>query len=338
MANSIFSPSPREDGRVCAASAVLACLLLVAACKSGGSGGDSGIDGSSGGGRLTLAITDAPIDSALHVFVEFTAVTVKSADGEAVRFEFDDPVSVDLLAQRDGKSVVLLDEEWVGVGDFEWVRLGLNLDGELDTYLIATDGGVHELRVPSGTETGLKVVHAFTVVASGPTELLLDFDLRQSVVEAPSGHFLLKPVVRVVEAGVRAPGDGDEDPEQPPEDEPGRIDVTATGTYVAAHQCGVAPGLQAVYIYEGGGVTPDDVDTTDETDVDPLKVLVLTDDDGDGIHSGSAAFLPAGTYTASYVCDPELDDPEDGDVLTYADTIDVVVPSGSVGRYDLPLP
>lgn len=337
MAGLISFPSPREHGRLCAAAALFTCLLFVAGCKGGGSGGGSGAEGNEGGdggGRLTLAVTDAPVDSALHVFVEFTAVTVKPTDGDAVRFAFDDPISVDLLAQRDGKSVILLDEQWIGVGDFEWVRLGLNLDGELDTYLVAIDGGVHELRVPSGAQTGLKVVRAFTVTASEPTELLLDFDLRQSVVEAPPGRFMLKPVVRVVEASVRDPGDDDGEPEEPPEDEPGRIDAIATGTYVSSHQCGDAPGLQAVYIYQGSGVTPDDVDTTDDSNIDPLKVLVLTDEDGDGTYSGSAAFLPAATYTVSYVCDPERDDPEGDDALTYADTVDVVVPPGSVGLYE----
>lgn len=341
MASSIALPSPRENGRLRTAAAVLACLLLFPACTGGGSAGDSGGGGDGGsddGGRLTLLVTDAPIDSALNVFVEFTAVSVKPADGEALRFAFDDPLSVDLLAQRDGKSVILLDEEWVGVGDFEWLRLELNLDGDLDTYLVATDGGVHELSVPSAARTGLKIVRAFTVDASGPTELLLDFDLRQSVIEAAPGHFQLKPVVRVVETSALDPGDDGGDPEQPPEEEPGRIDAMASGTYVAAHQCGEAPELQAAYIYEGGGITPRDVDTTDDTDVDPMKVLVLADEDGDGIYSGSASSMPAGTYTVSYVCDPERDDPEGHDVLTYADTSDVVVPSGSAGRYDLPLP
>jgi hypothetical protein len=68
-------------------------------------------------------------------------------------------------------------------------------------YVIDLNDDVHELKVPSGTNTGLKVVNGFDINDNQTTELILDFDAMRSVVMAgSSGQYLLKPTVKVFES------------------------------------------------------------------------------------------------------------------------------------------
>jgi hypothetical protein len=62
------------------------------------------------------------------------------------------------------------------------------------------DNRVHELKVPSGFQSGVKIVKGFTINANGTTEIILDFDAMSSVVEAGnSDKWLLKPTIKVGE-------------------------------------------------------------------------------------------------------------------------------------------
>ena len=57
------------------------------------------------------------------------------------------------------------------------------------------------LAISSGSQSGLKLNHTFTVVDGQPTILTLDFDAELSLKEEPSGsgNFSLKPVIGVVQ-------------------------------------------------------------------------------------------------------------------------------------------
>jgi hypothetical protein len=58
---------------------------------------------------------------------------------------------------------------------------------------------IHRLKVPSGTNTGLKVVNGFDINENQTTELILDFDAMRSVVIAGSKEkYMLKPTVKVL--------------------------------------------------------------------------------------------------------------------------------------------
>jgi hypothetical protein len=59
---------------------------------------------------------------------------------------------------------------------------------------------IKPLKVPSGPETGLKLVHSFTVGDGEIKELVLDFDACRSVIKAGnSGMYILKPTIKVIE-------------------------------------------------------------------------------------------------------------------------------------------
>lgn len=298
---------PRVFGSILIAAGAVA----LAACGGGSS---------SGSGSLSLGVTDGPVDEADHVWVQFSSVTLKPAAGEPFTIELEPAERVDLLAQQNGNSELLLENEEVPAGDYDWIRLGVDL-GPGETEIVFPGPVAHELDIPSGARTGLKLVSGFNVSTAGTAELTIDFDLRKSVIEAPPGtdDYKLKPALRLVS-----------------NDEAGEIAVTASGTYVADNQCGSDTSQQAVYVFAGSEVVPDDVNTLDDTDVDPVTTVQITDEDSDGTYTGTAGFLAAGDYTVAYVCDPEDDAAEVDDVLTFLDVRDVEVEAGETATYELP--
>ena len=65
-------------------------------------------------------------------------------------------------------------------------------------YVVDLNDDYHELKVPSGSQSGYKIVGGFDINTNSTTELILDFDANRSVVEAGnSGQWLLKPTVKI---------------------------------------------------------------------------------------------------------------------------------------------
>lgn len=282
--------------------ALAASLSALAAC--GGSSNGNG-DGSNEG-RLNLRVTDAPIDSAAQVVVEFSGVSLKPADGEALEFTFDEPKRIDLLSLQGSASESLLTDETVPAGDYEWIRLAVNAehDGVLDSYIELTDGTMPELRVPSGSQSGLKLVSGFTVVAGGTANFTIDFDLRKSIV-MPGGQAgaFLKPALRLIDnasVGTIA----------------GRVDAE-----VLVDQC-ADPATQtgSVYVYSGTDINPTDVSGAD---TDPLTTALVADEDGE--YRYEVGFVSEGDYTLAYTCGAVDDDPETVDELVFFGTSNAAV-------------
>ncbi len=187
---------------------ILALSLLLASCGGGGS------NSSVGTGTLELGLTDASSKDYQAVYVTIAEVQVKKqneGDGEAGWETIMTPEQTyNLLELVNGRIANL------GVGELEVGRYGqirLILDGQPDTsenilnaihphanYLIDEAGNSIELKVPSGYQTGIKIVKGFTIVASQATSLVLDFNAAKSVVMAgKSGKILLKPTIKVLE-------------------------------------------------------------------------------------------------------------------------------------------
>jgi Domain of unknown function (DUF4382) len=133
----------------------VAALVLVgmSACSGGG-------DAGSQEGQLSLSITDAPVDEASSVVVQFSGVAFKrvGSTAETVQNLVPSTRQIDLLQYQEGRAVLLLDGVTLPAGDYEWVRLIVdNEPGVRDSYLVRTTGEECELRVPSGAESGLKL-------------------------------------------------------------------------------------------------------------------------------------------------------------------------------------
>jgi len=278
-------------------------ILALTACGGGGGGSNSTTGGSGGVGNdtssLSLAVTDAPVDSANRVVVEFTGVSIQPAEGDRLEFSFDEPRSIDLLALQGSASETLLSNEEVPAGDYEWILLNVNAenDGVTDSFLELSDGTMVELWVPA--ENGLRLVSGFNIAAGSSADFTIDFDLRKSVVLPPGnalGGAILKPALRLVDntaMGAIA----------------GRVD----GELITEQCADPAVDTGAVYVFPGADATVTDVRDNDETD--PVTTALVSDDSG--MFAYEAGFLSEGDYTLAYTCDAANDDPEAEDSLTF---------------------
>jgi hypothetical protein len=275
-----------KNARRCARVAAAVAVLALAACS----------DDDRGTGKLSLAVTDAPVDNATAVVVQFTGVEVKPADEGSRSFDFDTPRQIDLLALSGTDSELLLDGVVVPSGRYEWVRLKVTAveDGIADSYIDLTDGSRHELEVPSGAQTGLKLNSGFSVPNGGEASFTLDFDLRKSVHEPMNAgdSYKLRPTLRIVDNS--------------------RIGAIAGTVDAALVPTGCTP---AVYVYSGSGVTPDDVDGAAP---EPLTTARVELDAGSGSYGYTAGFLSEGAYTLAYTCDAAADDPAADDTLVFS--------------------
>lgn len=301
-----------------AASLLLACSLV--AC-GGGDGGDP-----PGSGQVSLSITDAPIDDASSVVIQFSGVAFKreGADPETVQTLTPSPRQLDLLEYQQGRAALLLDGVTLPAGTYEWIRLIVdNQPAVRDSYITLVNGNECELRVPSGAESGLKMNRGFTLPADGSVALTIDFDLRKSI-HAPPGQrgtapdcsqaYLMRPTLRLVDdANV------------------GAIAGTVDSTLVTA-EC-----LPNVYIYTGANIVPDDLeDAAAASDIDPLTVAAVEVENGSTAYRYHAAFLPPGDYTVAFTCSD--DDPTVDDVLTFLTPQNVSVQPNLIGSVNFTPP
>lgn len=169
--------------------------------------------GSSSGGNGTLSVdlTDASTDQYQAVYVTVEAIGVHmSGDVEDSWETVGTPnKTYDLLQLVNGV------RETLGIADLPAGRytqmrliLGDTPDSSINilslahpfaNYVIDLDGNAHELKVPSGMQTGIKIVQGFDINENSTTELVLDFDAGASVVIAGnSGQYLLKPTIKVL--------------------------------------------------------------------------------------------------------------------------------------------
>ena len=275
--------SPQSTGRFTTIAAMSVVALAITGCNSE----------SSGSGSLSLEVTDAPIDSASEVNVVFEGVDIRAASGALVEITYDEPRTINLLDLQGGTTASLLDDETLTAGDYEWIRLRVDATQEAGGSNLVLDGGAeHDLYIPSGAQTGLKLVSGFTVPVNGSVAFTIDFDLRKSVVEA-NGSYKLKPALRLVDNS-----------------EVGSISGTVSSTAVTENCSG------AVYVYEDADVTPGDVGGNGN---EPL-VTALVDTTATGVtgYDYTVAFLTEGDYTVAFTCDADQDDPEAADTLTFA--------------------
>jgi len=186
--------------------------VLITAC--GGSGGDG--SGGGGTGTLALSLQDAPAtEDYKAVYVTIKEVMVHKGGSEDSDANWETVASpnatYNLLELVNGV------REELGLatlesGSYTQMRLilgqnpdsGINIISEAHPFpnYVIEDGtdAVHELKVPSGYQTGIKIVKGFVINENETTELILDFDASRSVIKAgKSGKWLLKPTIKVLE-------------------------------------------------------------------------------------------------------------------------------------------
>jgi len=229
----------------------------------------------SGKGRASFYLTDGPLEAenVAEVVISISKVEVFGPEGWTTVKEYENPEAINLLELQGGETF-FLDEREIVSGLYDQIRLGLSSsvntgeNGNPAHYIKFNDESIEEITIPSGAQTGYKVVGDFTVPDGGVTSIIIDFDVRKSVVKAGnSGQYILKPTLRLIEdANV------------------GSIEGSITGEF---------DGNLVVYAYEDG--------VYDENEAEPnadglVFVNAVTSSNVDSEGNYNLAFLPSGNY------------------------------------------
>lgn len=99
--------------------------------------------------------------------------------------------TVDLVElAENGLTETLIDED-LAAGTYEQMRL------YFEDSMIVVDGDTLDLFVPSGMQTGYKLVDEFELEPGVTYELHIDFDIDESIVKTENGLYMLKPTTRI---------------------------------------------------------------------------------------------------------------------------------------------
>lgn len=297
-------------------TAAIFAALSVAGC----SGGSSSSEPRSETGIINLSITDAAVDDVTEVWVEFTDVRLKPASGDEILVQFGSPNAINLLELQDGRTEALLANEVVPVGAYNWIRLGVNaeFDNVFDSYAIRRDGSQVELRIPSGSQSGLKLVSGFTVTADQSTNIVVDWDLRKALSD-PQGQpgLHLRPALRVTDMAVFGTLTGMVADSLATDESCTNGDLHDTGN--------------AVYLYAGEVTDPLDIRGAD---TDPVVTATVSQDDA-GVYVFEINYLSVGEYTAAFTCQGSDDDPELENEITFGAVVTgVMINDGETGNIE----
>lgn len=180
-------------GRAAALLVSAVAMALVVACGQAVSTGSR-----TGNGQLAVELVDAPAPAVDAIWVNVTKVTAHSTQGGWFTVSTS-PLSVDLLKLQDAAASLGLVS--LPPGTITQVRLVVSPDGNH----VTVGGQDLALKVPSGSQSGIKVHGPWEVTACNKTALTLDFDGKNSIFTHPTGHgeeWILRPVIRVKKAEV----------------------------------------------------------------------------------------------------------------------------------------
>ena len=195
-------------------------LLLLSFLTACGGGSDSASSGNTG--TLSLSMVDASDETFKAVYVSIEEVQVCYETGfvegdEDTACEWQTIATpnktYNLLTLVNGVTAELGEAE-LEVGTYNQMRLiladapddSLNIFGDphpadMPQYLIRQDDTLYPMKVPSGYNSGIKLVSQFEIEDSETTELILDFDVTRSIHLAGkidnNGKYILKPTIKV---------------------------------------------------------------------------------------------------------------------------------------------
>ena len=296
----------------------LAAAVAITLTGCGGSGSDPLQEGT---GVFNLSVSDGGIDAA-KVCIKFDGVQLKKADEDApIDIVFDESEVVNLLAVPGANSHPIVAGEIVPAGSYEWIRLMVDAsrdksagsaDGDPDSeeclaedgsYLVTRGGDLYSLFIPSGDQSGLKLIKDITIPVNSSGDYTAEWDLGKSFI-APPGldpYAIMKPVVKIVannEVGTLVGQVADDLLAKLAEDEACAIDF-APSVYVFNDE--VMPNLIDY---------PPEVEDPDAPFVPDADDAVATglverqmQDDGLMPYRYSIGFLLAGDYEAAFTCD-----------------------------------
>jgi len=191
-------------------SLVLLIAVIFTACSEN-TNSDSTV------GRLSIQLTDAPFphdlvaEANVTVFkvearyqgsaqnIDSTDATVEMHDGKPFVVLMENEIEVNLLDLTNGLTQSLADLD-VPVGTYDLLRIYVK-----GTNVVMKNGDTYDLKVPSGSQSGIKVFMTPALEINGglSSDLLLDFDVSKSFVAkgynkklGTLNGFNFKPVIK----------------------------------------------------------------------------------------------------------------------------------------------
>ncbi|MDX1637585.1 MAG: DUF4382 domain-containing protein [Balneolaceae bacterium] len=175
--------------------------FLTAACDNGGTGADSNL------GTLEVRLHDAPASyDAVNVYVE--RVEINREESDEGWMTISEPRQTYNLLELTNGAYAVLGDTTLEAGTYNQIRLILSSDG----HSVVIDGQEKSMKVPSGSNTGIKLNVNAEIEEDLQYTLLLDFDASRSVVKRGRGQanpeYLLKPVISASNQAVTGNIDG----------------------------------------------------------------------------------------------------------------------------------
>ncbi|HSA95230.1 MAG TPA: DUF4382 domain-containing protein [Acidobacteriota bacterium] len=166
-------------------------------CSAGG-GNDTG--------RLSMSLTDKPTHDYSEVWVTIQDIYVHmegDAEGSWTKV-LDVNKTLNLLTLANGLRYELGMVD-LAPGHYTQMRLMVGAMNSEDpakpaNYIVDMAGHDHALKIPSGVQSGIKLVQGFDINANSTTELIFDFDVAASIVAAGnSGKYILRPTIHQID-------------------------------------------------------------------------------------------------------------------------------------------
>jgi hypothetical protein len=189
------------DMKACKAFILVLSFLVSIALAGCGSSGGSG--SGSGTGTLSVSLADSTLERCKAVYVTINEVQVHGSGGWR-RLEPTSPYRTHNLLELQNGVREELGVANLAEGSYTQMRMiiGDIPDGGHPSanYIIDENNQYHDLKIPSGYQSGIKIIHLIEIESGGIIELILDFCASESIVTP--GHdeeWLLKPTIKVID-------------------------------------------------------------------------------------------------------------------------------------------
>lgn len=268
-------------------------MLAITGCGGSGSGDQTG--------QISIGVSDGPMHDVTKVCIAFSDIELKPKEGPPILADklmgAAETINVNLLDYQGMNAAPLLMDYEVSAGEYLWLRLGVNavLGGmggvnDLDplspicvgdeSYLVM-EGVTHNLYIPSGAESGLKLHGGIIVPQGDAADFTAEVDLMKSVA-FPGGlapDAIFRPTLRLVNNA-----------------EVGAVTGQVATALIEDPPAGCAP---TVYVFEDDSI---DAALDVNSSLASAKVELQMNGAGDE-YRYTVGFLPEGPYEAAFSCD-----------------------------------